>query len=234
MPWQHWRRLRLQRAPNGGDHLHIVVVLAAIMAAFGIIGYRRGIWREAASLAVLLAAFAVVEKSPQQLIGYMNALYVGLVLVIKSGLNDLNAGDLEAAADKLRSVDKPFEGSYEGLALLAVMVIATIVGFLVGRLIKEQRSSIGSAVLGVLNGYILSAACLPWLSGLSRNDLPVPFIRMGEGLVVENGGRATSIASDLALPPMLDWLSLQGGLPFVALLALLFVFAVWRMRPKRV
>jgi hypothetical protein len=213
--------------------MYVVIILAAIMAIFGIVGYRRGVRPEVASLLVLLVAFTVVERSPQRLIGYMNALYIGFNLVIKSGLNDLNAGDLEAAAAKLEAIDKPFQGAYQGFALLAVMVVAAVIGFLLGRFIKKQEPSAGGALLGLLNGYILSAAFLPWLSGLSENDLPVPFIRKGEGLSLDTGSRVGETAATLHLPPLLEWLSLKGGLPLVVLLALLFVFAVWRMRPKK-
>ena len=212
--------------------VYIVILLALIMAIFGIIGYQRGIWPEVVSLVVLLAAFTVVEKSPQQLIGYMNGLFIGLMLVVKSGLNDLNAGDLESAAQKLRVIEKPFVEGYEGFALVIVMVTAAVVGYLLGLLIKKTKSVFGAA-LGILNGYILSAAFLPWLSGLSGSDLPVPLIRKGEGLVIETGRQAGEAATKLTLPTVLEWLSLEGGLPLVLLIALLAIFAIWRMRPKK-
>jgi len=210
--------------------LYIVVLLAVIMATLGIVGYRRGIWPEVVSLIILLLAFVMVERSPQQLIGYMNALYIGVMLVVKSGLNDLSAGDLDSAAAKLRSVEKPFAGGNQGFALLAIMVAAAIVGYMLGKLVRSKKSPIGGSLVGLLNGYILSAAFLPWLSGLSAGNLPVPFIRQGDGLVIGAGQRSAGVAETLTLPLVLDWLSLGGGLPLVLLLALLFIFAVWRMR----
>ena len=212
--------------------MYIVILLALIMAIFGIIGYQRGIWPEVVSLVVLLAAFTVVEKSPQLVIDYMNGLFIGLMLVVKSGLNDLNAGDLESAAHKLGVIEKPFAEGYEGFALVIVMVTAAIVGYLLGLLIKKKKSVFGAA-LGVLNGYIFSAAFLPWLSVLSASHLPVPPIRRGEGLVIETGHQAGEAAAELTLPTMLEWLSLKGGLPLVLLIALLAIFAVWRTRPSK-
>ena len=211
--------------------MYIVILLALVMATFGIIGYRRGVWPEVVSLIILLLGFVVVERSPQRLIGYMNALYIGFMLVLKSGLNDLSAGDLDSAAAKLRSVERPFAGGSQGFALLAIMVTAAAIGYLLGKLVKSEKSPIGGSLLGLLNGYILCAAFLPWLSGLSAGDLPLPFIRQGDGLVIGGSQGAAGVAERLTLPPVLDWLSLRGGLPLVLLLALLFVFAVWRMRP---
>lgn len=212
--------------------MYIVILLALIMAIFGIIGYQRGIWPEVVSLVMLLAAFTVVEKSPQRLIGYMNGLFIGLMLVLKSGLNDLNIGDLEAAAHKLRAIEKPFVEGYEGFALVIVMVVMAIIGYVLGRWIKSNKSVFGAA-LGILNGYILSAAFLPWLSGLSGSDLPVPLIREGEGLVIETGRQAGEAAAKLTVPAVLEWLSFKGGLPMVLLIALLAIFAVWRTRPRK-
>lgn len=212
--------------------MYIVILLAVIMAIFGIIGYQRGIWPEVLSLVILIAAFMVVEKRPQQLIGYMNGLFIGVMLVIKSGLTDLSAHDLEAAARKLEAIKAPFAGEQQGWALFAVMLGAAIIGYLLGLLIKKKKSAFGAA-LGILNGYILCAAFLPWLTSLSRGDLPVPLIREGEGLAVDVGQKAGEAATKLSWPAMLDWLTLKGGLPLIILIALLVVFAIWRMRPKK-
>lgn len=209
-----------------------MVLLAIIMAAMGIIGYRRG-WRpELVNLGVLLAAFVAIEKNPQKLIDYMNGLFIGFTLLIKSGLSDLNAGDLDAAAAKLRAVDRPFQGDESGFALLLIMVAAAGLGYVLGRWIRKDASVAGAAV-GVLNGYVLSAAFLPWLSGLSASDLPVPFIRQGQGLALRAGHGAGEATSGLSLPPVLEWLTLEGGLPLVVLIAALAVFAVWRARPRK-
>jgi len=212
--------------------VYIVILLAVIMAIFGIIGYQRGVWPEVVSLVVTIAAFIIVEKRPDQLIAYMNGFFMGAMLVIKSGLMDLNAGDLEAAARKLRAVEKPFVGEQQGFALAVVMLAAAVLGYLLGRWIKSKKSVIGGA-LGILNGYILCAAFLPWLSGLSKSALPVPPIRKGEGLIIESGREAGEAAVKLTPPPVLEWLTFKGGLPLIVLMALLFIFAVWLMRPRR-
>lgn len=213
--------------------MYIVILLAVIMAIFGIIGYQRGIWPEVVSLVVLLAAFTMVEQSPQRLITYMNGLYIGIMLIIKSGLTDLDVGDIAAAAAKLKSIQKPFVDERQGFALLVVMLVAAGIGYLLGRWIKSKKSPFGAA-LGILNGYILSAAFLPWLTSFPKSALPVPLIREGEGLAVgvgqQQGGAA---AARLPWPAVLDWLTVKGGLPLVILMALLFAFAIWRMRTKK-
>ena len=212
--------------------VHVLILLAIIMAIFGIIGYQRGIWPEVLSLVVLVAAFTVVEKRPEQLIAYMNGLFMGVMLVIKSGLVDLSVGDLEAARRKLEAVEKPFVGRYEGFALVIVMVTAAVIAYLLGLLIKRKKSVFGAA-LGILNGYVLCAAFLPWVSGLSKSALPLPPIRKGEGLAIEAGRRAGEAVAKLTLPPVLEWLTFKGGLPLIILMALLFIIAVWLMRPRR-
>jgi len=209
--------------------MYIVIILAVIMAIFGIIGYNRGIWPELLSLVILLAAFTVVEQDPELLINLLNGLFMGIMLALKSGLVDLSAGDLEAAQRKLRAIQKPFVDKYEGFALVIVMVTAALIGYLLGLLIKNKKKSPFGAALGILNGYILAAAFLPWLSGLSKSLLPLPPIREGEGAAIEVG----EVAAKLPPPPVLEWLKFKGGLPLVILMASLFIFAVWFMRPKK-
>jgi len=212
--------------------VHIIILLAIVMAIFGIIGYHRGVWPEVVSLVVLIAAFTLVEKRPEQLIDLLNGLFMGVMLAIKSGLYDLSTGNLEEAKRKLEAIEKPFVGRYEGFALVVVMVVAALVGYLLGRWIKSRKSALGAA-LGILNGYVLCAAFLPWLSRLPKSALPLPPIRKGEGLTIEAGRRAGQVAAKLAPPPVAEWLKFKGGLPLIILMALLFILAVWLMRPRR-
>jgi len=212
--------------------MSIVMLMAVVMAISGVIGYRRGLRPALLNLATLVAGFFVVERDPQRLIDSMNALFVGLALVVRTGLGEVSAGDMEAAARKLQSVSAPFTGQNTGLALAIVMALAAVLGWLLGHRIKTKPSAIGAAV-GIANGYVLAAAFMPWLTTISADALPVPFIRKGQGLPTLSLGRLGGVASKLALPPVLEWLSFEGGLPLIIVVGALAIFAVWRMKPKR-
>jgi hypothetical protein len=212
--------------------MSIVMLMAIVMAVSGVIGYRRGLWPALLNLGALAAGFFVVEKDPQRLVDSMNALFVGLALVVRTGFGEVSAGDVEAAAQRLQSASAPFTGEHSGLALAIVMVAAAVVGWLLGVRIKTKPSVVGAAV-GIANGYVLAAAFVPWLTSMSADALPVPFIRKGQGLPAVSTSGLGAAASKLALPPVLEWLSFEGGLPLVILVGVLAIFAVWRMKPRR-
>jgi hypothetical protein len=154
-----------------------ILLLATIMAAFGIYGYQRGTLTMLISLAILWIAVFLVETRPEQLLTYLNGLYIGAMLVFKSGLNDLASGNLDSAAAKLESIDKPFAGPTADLGLLLIILGAVLLGFLVSFFLKKKRKpGIAGALLGLAYGYLLSAGILPLL-GFPAGFLPIPLIR---------------------------------------------------------
>lgn len=154
-----------------------LLLLATIMAAFGIYGYQRGTLTMLISLGILWVAVFLVETRPEQLLTYLNGLYIGAMLVFKSGLNDLASGNLDSAAAKLESIEKPFTGPTADLGLLIIILGAVLMGLLASLLLKKKhKTGIGGAILGIGYGYLLSAAILPLL-GFPAGLLPIPFIR---------------------------------------------------------
>jgi len=210
-----------------------MVVLALAMAVFGVLGFQRGIWPEGVNLATVLSGFAVVERSPEKLMHYLNGLFGGLSLVVQAGISDLDKQDLSSLATQLDSSSGlSFLGTDPGVALAIVMGGATLVGFLIGQLLKKSRSLVGGA-LGMTKGYVLSASLLPWISGIAEGSLPVPWLSRSDGLVAASTS-GTGTATTLTLPKVMEWLSFQDGLPLVLIIAGIAVFAVWRTRPNKV
>lgn len=210
--------------------MSVLMIVAIIMAISGVIGYKRGLWPALLNLATLLAGFIFVEKDPQRLVDSMNALFIGLGLVARTGFGE--SSGLQTVARKMQEAEAPFTGEHTGLALVIVMIVAAVVGWLLGQRIKTKPSAVGAAV-GIANGYVLAAAFVPWLTLVSADQLPVPFVREGQGLPVVTARQVGEAAGRFSLPPFLEWLSSEGGLPLVILVGVLAVFAVWRMKPRR-
>lgn len=178
-----------------------IIALASIMAVLGIVGYQWGTRAISAALVILLAAFAVVERYPGKIVTLMNGLYMGTMLVFKSGLSDIAGGNVEAAGQKLSAIQKPFVGPREGLALLVVILAAVVIGLLLSRFRwLKGPSSVLAALLGLAYGYVLSASFLPGLFRLRNCVLPVPVIRSQSCSLAETAQAAAVTATGEASP----------------------------------
>lgn len=158
--------------------LIFLVVLASVMAAFGIIGYQKGWLAMLVMFAILFITVAAIETAPETIIQLMNGLYIGTMLVFKSGLNDLASGDLDSAAAKLEAIEKPFQGATVDAGLFLVLMGGVLIGFLVALLFRKRRKGrVLGAGIGIAYGYLLSAAALPLVLGIPAGNLPIPFLR---------------------------------------------------------
>lgn len=158
--------------------LVFLIALASVMAAFGIIGYQKGWLAMLVMLGILFVTVAAIETASETIIRYLNGLYIGTMLVFKSGLNDLASGDLDSAAAKLEDIEKPFQGATVDAGLFLVLMFGVVLGFLVALLFRKRRKGkVLGAGIGIAYGYLLSAAVLPLLLGVPAGNLPIPFLR---------------------------------------------------------
>lgn len=146
--------------------------LAAVMAICGIIGYKQGLWASVIALVLLFVAVLIVRNGADTIIKYMNGLWLGTMLVFKSGLNDIASGNLDSAAEKLDSIDKPFVDQSEWFAYLLIIGAAVFFGWLIAVLMKNKQSVLGLFV-GLVYGYVLCAALIPLILGFSAWFLPI-------------------------------------------------------------
>lgn len=208
-----------------------LILLAAIMAAFGIYGYLRGTLTMLISLGILWVAIFLVETRPEQLLTYLNGMYIGAMLVFKSGLNDLASGNLDSAAAKLESINKPFSGPTADLGLLLIIIGAIVAGFLASLLVKKKRKpGIWGAILGIVYGYLVAAAVLPIL-GLPAGLLPIPFVRPFDPTMPETS--AAPAEETTASGDLLTTLSQPGVVGMIATvitagMAIFLLFSVRR------
>lgn len=142
------------------------------MAICGIVGYKQGFWPTLIALVLLFAATLIVRRGAETLIKYMNGLWLGMMLVFKSGLNDLSAGNLDSAKAKLESIEKPFVDEREWFAYMLILGAAIFIGWLIAVLAKN-KPSVWGLLMGVVYGYVLCAAVIPLILGFSYWFLPI-------------------------------------------------------------
>ena len=210
--------------------LLLLFTIATVMAIFGVIGYYRGTAPTLVALIILFIAFTFVELAPDTIITYLNGMYIGVRLVLKSGLSDIAAGDLESASEKLETIEAPFEGDTENLALLIVIGGAVLVGLLLGLLFRKSKSSLLGGALGLAYGYLLCAATLPLLFDIPAKILPVPPVRpiQTHHGAAQGGNALSALFQTLAQPENIHILSI--GLAVA--IALFLILTVRRLVKK--
>jgi hypothetical protein len=154
--------------------LFILLIVATTMAIFGCLGYMWGGKKTFILLLILLGTLLVIAAMGDQIVTYLNGMYIGVMLVLKSGLNDIAAGDLDSASAKLEEIESPFTEDNQWLAYLLVFMGAIILGLVIGLFIKNRKSLFGG-FLGLAYGYLVAATIVYLVPGLPP-VLPVPFL----------------------------------------------------------
>jgi hypothetical protein len=153
-----------------------ILLLATIMAVFGVLGYLKGSKWAFVALLILLVAFVVVEYRADAIVLALNGMYTGVMLVLKGGLGALASGDFEAVQEIYKQIEPLFSDQNQNLALLLVVFGAVGVGLLLS-LVMKSKASVWGLIWGLIYGYILSAAALPLIISDPAAELPVPVLR---------------------------------------------------------
>ena len=202
-----------------------VLLLATTMAIFGTMAYLKGSKWAFIALLILLLAFIAITVAPDQIVLLFNGLYVGVMLTLKGGLGAIASGDLEAVKETMSSIDKPFTDETEQFALLLVILGAVGVGLLLYVIIKKKKPGVVGLILGLVYGYVLTAAVVPLVTDIPGSSLPVPIIQPGERSA-QTAQQAQSsfdqLLTTLSSPENIRILSLLIG-AFIVLLLLITV-----------
>lgn len=174
-----------------------ILLLATIMAIFGVLGYLKGSRWAFVALLILLVAFVLVEYQADVIVLALNGMYTGVMLVLKGGLGALASGDFEAVQEIYKQIETLFTDENENLALLLVIFGAVGVGLLLS-LAMKSKASVWGLIWGLAYGYILSAAALPLIFSSLAITLPVPILRPMP--------RSTTATAATAVPNALDQL----------------------------
>jgi hypothetical protein len=198
-----------------------IMLLATIMAVFGVLGYLKGSKWAFISLLVLLVAFVLVEGRAGAIVSAFNFFYKGVMLVLRGGFGAIASDDLEEVLTIYREIESPFTDENQNLALLLVIFGAVGVGLLLSLWIKS-KPTVWGLIWGLLYGYILSAAALPLIISNANVRLPVPVLRPGERAAVAAEGPSlfSQLFSTLSQPENVRILSIVIGVFIVFLLLL--------------
>ncbi len=143
--------------------MEVLIILATIMAIFGVIGYTHGTRFSLFYAALALLGIIMLERIGDTLIRMIDLFYRVGRAMLGGGFKAMSGGEggfgkLGELVEKIPSLlgqdDKP-------LALALLLLLIMLVGFALGKLkvFKNKTSVLGLAV-GLLTGYVVSAYLL--------------------------------------------------------------------------
>lgn len=158
--------------------MEALIVLATVMALFGVLGYLRGTRSTLFTAAVIWLGLVVVNQASGMVARTINGLNKAVHFALAGGLGALGGGDraaLDAAFAKLSDVKPLINADGSGPGMLLVFLMLVLAGFLLGmlKLLKSKHSFLGLA-LGLANGYVLSAFLVRTLLPESGTQFPLP------------------------------------------------------------
>ena len=143
-----------------------LILLATIMAIFGVIGYLRGTRPGLLTTALVLVGLLALANAFGAVAKIVNGLNYGVRFALAGGVQALGgSGDKVAAikgvTDGMGSVKPLMTETQPGLGVALVLGALLVLALLVG-LTKSfrERSSITGLALGLLNGYMITTNLL--------------------------------------------------------------------------
>ncbi len=211
-----------------------LIILATVMALFGVLGYQRGTKSMLFTAAFLLLGLLALSRAAGLIATLINGLNFAVRFVFAGGLQALAADDrtaaLEAAFERVGSVTPLVSVSDTGLAsgpgMILVLVILIAAAFLLGMLkfLRSRQSALG-LFLGLGIGYVLTAFVIRVLLPDAPLQLALPAALFGASFATPASAAVPAEASFLSLL----WARILAGLNAMAdqgTLALLFAVII--------
>ncbi len=205
---------------NGSE---TTIGLGAILFVFAWIGFHRGVRAELGTLALILGSRLLIERKGDWLVFVLNNLYRAILFVLKGGLTTEDPSPIFAS---LRQVRPLISREATPTFLLVLFVLIIIVAYtLLGRLrLFRGASSLLGALLGMINGYLVTFFFLPLLP----EDLPEPLAFVTKTLPL--GGNAEI---QTATQPLRTLIQDHGSYVALGVVGLILLFVVRTIQPER-
>jgi len=153
-----------------------IVVLAIVMAGFGIYGYQRGTKFGVLLAGMIVGALLLMSIFGQEVVALINGIDKAIRFAFGGGLQALGGGanGAGAALAQVRSVPPLVSVESPGTATILVLGVALVLAFFLGLLRTFRGSpSFAGLVLGLISGYLVAAYVLAALAPQAEL-LPLP------------------------------------------------------------
>ncbi len=158
--------------------MEVLIILATIMAIFGVVGYLRGTRFSLFYAALALLGIIMLERVGDILIRMIDLFYrVGRAMMqggFKAISGNGESGGLGKLGDLVEKIPSLVGQDDKQLVLALILLLIMIVGFLLGALkVFKKRASLLGLALGLLTGYVVSAYLLQPLLPEAGFQLPL-------------------------------------------------------------
>ncbi len=170
-----------------------LIILATVMALFGVLGYQRGTKSMLFTAGFLLLGLLALSRAAGLIATLVNGMNFAVRFVFAGGLQALAADDrtaaLDAAFERVGSVTPLIRVSDTGLAsgpgMILVLILLVAAAFLLGMLkILRSRQSVLGLFLGLGIGYVLTAFLIRVLLPDTPLQLALPAALFGASFAV--------------------------------------------------
>ncbi len=167
-----------------------LILLATVMAIFGVFGYLRGGKSTLLTTAIIWLGLVLVSRFAGTIATMVNGVNYGIRFVLAGGMSALGG-----SGDKGNAVNQVFErmgkvtpliaADGSGPGLILVFLLLMLLGLLLGALKSlKTKSSPWSLILGMVNGYVISAYLLRMALPEAGILLPLPAGLLGSQAAV--------------------------------------------------
>lgn len=165
----------------------ILILLATMMAIFGVVGYLRGARSSFVTALTIWLLLVLLERMGGKASSLINGLNFGIRFVLAGGLQALGGGSntTESVDDVIRrmgTVPPIVSSNSSAVSLIIILLLATAVAFVIGGWGRFRGKPSGWGLAwGLLSGYMVSAYLLGPLAAENGIALPLPLGVSGIG-----------------------------------------------------
>lgn len=137
-----------------------IYLLAVILAAFGVIGFKRGWAREGATFGGAFAAWLIMVKLGDGILQLVNRFVRSILFVLQGGIDSDDPARLVHNLNQVQVVD--LEHPQIPLTVLFIILVSAVY-WLTARLIATSRTmpaKVGGALISIVTGYLITFVIL--------------------------------------------------------------------------
>lgn len=224
--------------------MEALILLATIMALFGVIGYLRGAKSSLFTAIVIGIGLVLITQASGLIARTVKGLTFAVTFVLAGGLGALGGeGDrgaaLNAVIERMPPVKTLVNADGTGIGMVVIFLLLVAVGLLIGMLkVFKTKASLGGLFIGLANGYVVSAFVLSRL--LPGAGLRLPLLGGLTAPTTDGAGVAPSAGPSLSgtlIESLVQTLNalVEGGqiALLIALLIVIFVLLATRLGNRK-
>lgn len=206
----------------------ILIAFILYLVFFGWIGYRRGSVSEVWFFAITIASWVLLQERGTIVVRLTNFAGKFVVLVRSGGLTGEGEDAIRALAEAPNVIT---DENQDGFLFLvwALVVLSTFLATSDPRIMKRSKSKTWGVIFGVLNGIVLAAILLPYLSRALQTAPEIQAQNAALGGLFALVSRLWELSS-AALQTVWSWIVTMPPTGWLVVITILLLLIAWPMR----